>query len=84
MYVPLIVISHRENFLKSGEVVKKITKADNYFVETLRFYKALSEIGTDFTLMSQAFGRFSRNELKVCYLNLNSHVKFDVTILVLF
>jgi len=32
--------------------------------ETLRFYKALSQIGTDFTLMSQAFGKFTRNELK--------------------
>ncbi|XP_065659743.1 uncharacterized protein LOC101241459 isoform X4 [Hydra vulgaris] len=32
--------------------------------ETLRFYKALSEIGTDFTLMAKAFGRFTRNELK--------------------
>lgn len=35
------------------------------FLETLRFYKALSQIGTDFTLMSQAFGKFTRNELKV-------------------
>ena len=36
--------------------------------ETLRFYKALSQIGTDFTLMSQVFTRFTRNELKVSFL----------------
>ena len=36
-------------------------------LETLRFYKALSQIGTDFTLMSQAFGKFTSKRVKGGY-----------------
>ena len=36
-----------------------------YIVDTLKFYKALSQIGTDFTLMAKVFNNHTRNELKV-------------------
>ena len=35
------------------------------FSETARFYKALSQVGTDFSLMCRLFPSRSRRELKV-------------------
>lgn len=54
-----------EDALSFGSNRRKTSRGKRWKLhETLRFYKALSQIGTDFTLMSQAFGKFTRNELK--------------------
>ncbi|XP_057298038.1 uncharacterized protein LOC130628981 isoform X2 [Hydractinia symbiolongicarpus] len=54
-----------EDALSFGTNRRKTSRGKRWKLhETLRFYKALSQIGTDFTLMSQAFGKFTRNELK--------------------
>lgn len=45
--------------------VSRIVASCCYFAETGKFYKALSQVGTDFTMMTLLLPSRSRKELKV-------------------
>ena len=42
--------------------------------ETSKFFRALSQVGTDFTMMTLLIPRRSRKELKVIYMYLPTHM----------